>query len=161
MEKESFASLKKSPPALGGCPAWPRNRSTPSALPVRLTPDASYQTRLWLGVLCGVLLGLSNASFIWATRTIFSRLSPVPPIAALPVVPAPTAKALAVLSITETNLREWERRCSPPPKLARVGSTCCASFCKSSCAPPCVQDFLHRPGWRECAPSETRNHLPS
>ncbi len=116
MEKESFASLKKSPPALGGCPAWPRNRSTPSALPVRLTPDASYQTRLWLGVLCGVLLGLSNASFIWATRTIFSRLSPVPPIAALPVVPAPTAKALAVLSITETNLREWERRCSPPPQ---------------------------------------------
>ncbi|NBV22682.1 MAG: ABC transporter ATP-binding protein [Proteobacteria bacterium] len=41
-----------------------------------------YQSRLWLGVLCGVLLGFSNASFIWATKTIFSRLSPEPVAAA-------------------------------------------------------------------------------
>ena len=37
-----------------------------------------YQSRLWLGVLCGVLLGLSNASFIWATKTIFGRLEAKP-----------------------------------------------------------------------------------
>ena len=37
-----------------------------------------YQSRLWLGVLCGVLFGFSNASFIWATKTIFTRLSPAP-----------------------------------------------------------------------------------
>lgn len=52
-----------------------------------------YQSRLWLGVLCGVLLGLSNASFIWATRTIFSRLSPEAPVVAS-VVPVPPTKAL-------------------------------------------------------------------
>ncbi|MEN9572887.1 MAG: hypothetical protein RL514_742 [Verrucomicrobiota bacterium] len=38
-----------------------------------------YQSRLWLGVLCGVLFGLSNASFIWATKTIFTRLDTNPP----------------------------------------------------------------------------------
>ncbi|MBI5801703.1 MAG: ABC transporter ATP-binding protein [Verrucomicrobia bacterium] len=55
-----------------------------------------YQSRLWLGVLCGVLLGLSNASFIWATRTIFSRLSPEPAAAtATTVVPAASTRALA------------------------------------------------------------------
>lgn len=51
-----------------------------------------YQSRLWLGVLCGVLLGLSNASFIWATKTIFSRLSPEP--AAATVIPRAPSNAL-------------------------------------------------------------------
>lgn len=35
-----------------------------------------YWGRLVLGILMGVLFGLSNASFIWATRTLFSRLAP-------------------------------------------------------------------------------------
>ncbi|PAW89311.1 MAG: multidrug ABC transporter ATP-binding protein [Pedosphaera sp. Tous-C6FEB] len=48
-----------------------------------------YQSRLWLGVLCGILLGLSNASFIWATKTIFVRLEnkPVAPAKAGKDVP--------------------------------------------------------------------------
>ncbi len=59
-----------------------------------------YQSRLWLGVLCGVLFGLSNASFIWAIKTIFTRLDPKPSVAAAatlpnPVVAAPLAAALA------------------------------------------------------------------
>ena len=51
-----------------------------------------YQSRLWLGVLCGVLFGLSNASFIWATKTIFTRLSPAPVTTA--VSPSLPAKAV-------------------------------------------------------------------
>ncbi len=35
-----------------------------------------HWTRLLAGVLLGVLFGLSNASFVWATKTIFERLSP-------------------------------------------------------------------------------------
>lgn len=54
-----------------------------------------YQGRLFLGVLCGVLLGLSNASFIWATKTIFSRLSPETPAPAAATSPTVPAKALA------------------------------------------------------------------
>ncbi|MFA6546742.1 MAG: ABC transporter ATP-binding protein [Limisphaerales bacterium] len=69
-----------------------------------------YQSRLWVGVLCGVLLGLSNASFIWATKTIFSRLSPEPAAAApaRPVVPRMPAGAL-VAPLGE-NLGELRQR---------------------------------------------------
>lgn len=69
-----------------------------------------YQSRLWVGVLCGVLLGLSNASFIWATKTIFSRLSPEPAAAAPagPVVPRMPAGAL-VAPLGE-NLGELRQR---------------------------------------------------
>ncbi len=35
-----------------------------------------YWTRMLAGILLGVLFGLSNASFIWATQTLFERLDP-------------------------------------------------------------------------------------
>jgi ATP-binding cassette, subfamily B, bacterial MsbA len=35
-----------------------------------------YWVRLALGIFLGVLFGLSNASFVWASRTVFERLSP-------------------------------------------------------------------------------------
>ena len=37
-----------------------------------------YWTRFAAGVLLGVLFGLTNASFVWATKTLFERLEPVP-----------------------------------------------------------------------------------
>ncbi len=65
-----------------------------------------YQSRLWLGVLCGVLLGLSNASFIWATKTIFSRLSPEP--AAATVIPrAPSNALTAAFGERLDGVRQW------------------------------------------------------
>ena len=54
-----------------------------------------YQSRLWLGVLCGILLGLSNASFIWATKTIFVRLDNQPAAAAKAVKDASPGMSLA------------------------------------------------------------------
>ena len=78
------------------------NRSTRDALPAKLGKMRylksvfefgwpymrRYQSRLWLGVLCGVLFGLSNASFIWATKTIFTRLDPAPAsLTTLPLLP--------------------------------------------------------------------------
>ena len=38
-----------------------------------------YLPRFVLGVLLGVLFGLSNASFIWATKTMIGRMTPVAP----------------------------------------------------------------------------------
>ena len=35
-----------------------------------------YWSRMTAGILLGVLFGLSNASFIWATQTLFERLDP-------------------------------------------------------------------------------------
>ena len=35
-----------------------------------------YRTRLAAGILLGVLFGISNASFLWATKTLFTRLTP-------------------------------------------------------------------------------------
>src|SRR5690349_15100305 len=35
-----------------------------------------YWGRLAAGILCGILFGLSNGSFIWATRTLTDRLTP-------------------------------------------------------------------------------------
>lgn len=68
-----------------------------------------YQSRLWLGVLCGMLLGLSNASFIWATKTIFSRLSPAPVSAATEKLPSALPAATLVAPLTERlgGLRGW------------------------------------------------------
>jgi len=65
-----------------------------------------YQSRLWLGVLCGVLFGLSNASFIWATKTIFTRLSPAP----LTTTASPTQPAQAVSKPLAKQLDELRTR---------------------------------------------------
>src|SRR5262249_17619690 len=35
-----------------------------------------YRGRLIAGILLGLLFGISNASFVWATRTLFDRLTP-------------------------------------------------------------------------------------
>src|SRR5437773_340277 len=37
-----------------------------------------YWSRLSAGILLGVLFGLSNASFVWATKTLITRMSPEP-----------------------------------------------------------------------------------
>jgi len=41
-----------------------------------------YWTRMTAGILLGVLFGLSNASFIWATQTLFERLDSKPQVEA-------------------------------------------------------------------------------
>src|SRR6266404_75853 len=38
----------------------------------------NYWSRLSAGILLGVLFGLSNASFVWATKTLITRMSPEP-----------------------------------------------------------------------------------
>ncbi len=38
-----------------------------------------YRTRLFLGIVLGMLFGLSNASFVWATKTLFERMAPPDP----------------------------------------------------------------------------------
>ncbi|MDX1950856.1 MAG: ABC transporter ATP-binding protein [Verrucomicrobiota bacterium] len=38
-----------------------------------------YSTRLVLGILLGIFFGFSNATFVWATKTLFERLDPPPP----------------------------------------------------------------------------------
>jgi subfamily B ATP-binding cassette protein MsbA len=35
-----------------------------------------YRTRLFAGILLGMLFGLSNASFIWVSKTLFDRMAP-------------------------------------------------------------------------------------
>lgn len=42
-----------------------------------------YWPRMVAGVIFGVLFGLSNATFVWATKTVFARLAP-PPFAMAP-----------------------------------------------------------------------------
>ncbi len=39
-----------------------------------------YRARLFSGILLGILFGLSNASFLWATKTLFERLDPDRPV---------------------------------------------------------------------------------
>src|SRR5262245_53311334 len=41
-----------------------------------------YQARLAAGILLGMLFGLSNAGFVWATKTLISRLAPEPEVRA-------------------------------------------------------------------------------
>lgn len=43
-----------------------------------------YGSRLAAGILLGVLFGLSNASFVWATKTLITRMSPPATAAAAP-----------------------------------------------------------------------------
>ena len=38
-----------------------------------------YRTRLILGILLGMSFGVSNASFVWATKTLFDRMAPTAP----------------------------------------------------------------------------------
>ena len=45
-----------------------------------------YRARLFLGILLGFLFGISNASFVWATKTLFERMAPTDN-AALGIVP--------------------------------------------------------------------------
>lgn len=60
-----------------------------------------YWGRLLAGVLLGVFFGLSNASFIWATRTLIGRMSPeAEPTAA--VQPAPDHP--------KSSLTQWRQR---------------------------------------------------
>src|SRR5689334_17770306 len=51
-----------------------------------------YWTRLVAGVLLGILFGLTNASFVWATKVMIGRMAPVgafdPAKAAAPSAPA-------------------------------------------------------------------------
>ena len=35
-----------------------------------------YRARLFAGIVLGMLFGVSNASFVWATKTLFDRMAP-------------------------------------------------------------------------------------
>ena len=54
-----------------------------------------YWSRLTAGILLGVLFGLSNASFVWATKTLITRMSPEPSARKIDK-PQPSAGALKV-----------------------------------------------------------------
>jgi ATP-binding cassette, subfamily B, bacterial MsbA len=53
-----------------------------------------YWTRLLAGVLLGVLFGLSNASFVWATRTLIGRMNPESPVIQLATPSADQVQAV-------------------------------------------------------------------
>ncbi len=63
-----------------------------------------YWGRLVLGILLGVLFGLSNASFIWATRTLFARLAPADPGTSLTLTNAGPAAPGGSAGGSATNL---------------------------------------------------------
>jgi ATP-binding cassette, subfamily B, bacterial MsbA len=56
---------------------------------------ARYWQRLVLGVLLGVLFGLVNASFVWATKTTFQRLNPEPKDSIIAPISKPSNSPLA------------------------------------------------------------------
>ena len=57
-----------------------------------------YWSRLLAGILLGLFFGVSNASFVWATRTLTNRLAPAPPAAIQKAgIPSPLSRHLVVL----------------------------------------------------------------
>ncbi|MDB6019857.1 MAG: ABC-type multidrug transport system fused ATPase/permease subunit [Pedosphaera sp.] len=61
-----------------------------------------YRGRLIAGILLGLVFGVSNASFVWATRTLFDRLTPPEQREAAPVKKT-SDTALA------RHLKEWQK----------------------------------------------------
>jgi subfamily B ATP-binding cassette protein MsbA len=55
-----------------------------------------YRGRLAVGILLGILFGLTNASFVWATKTLIDRFNP-PPASSVSVSPVLPASAATVL----------------------------------------------------------------
>src|SRR5947207_15377937 len=72
-----------------------------------------YWVRLVLGVVVGMLFGLTNASFVWATKTIMERLE------------TPEAAAARVETHTKKvkRISEWNRRANEAidPWLPKMG----------------------------------------
>lgn len=72
-----------------------------------------YRARLAAGILLGVLFGISNASFLWATKTLFTRLTPAeqrvaPPVRTQSVPSSAVTKQLERLQISaEGALDDW------------------------------------------------------
>ncbi|MDB6019048.1 MAG: ABC-type multidrug transport system fused ATPase/permease subunit [Pedosphaera sp.] len=60
-----------------------------------------YQGRLMAGILLGMLFGVSNASFVWATKTLFERMAPqgemAPPVTVKKAATAPLAHQTEIL----------------------------------------------------------------
>src|SRR5512145_2399789 len=54
-----------------------------------------YWIRLFAGILLGVLFGMSNASFIWATKSLIERLDPVQKPAVTPAAIGASGAAAA------------------------------------------------------------------
>ncbi len=75
-----------------------------------------YWGRLVAGILFGIVFGLSNASFVWATKTLMARLTPANAEAvetAVPGEPAPAAKGLQEITSTVARIVD--------PWLPRIG----------------------------------------
>lgn len=69
-----------------------------------------YLSRYWprfaLGVLLGIFFGLSNASFIWATKTMIGRMAPENPSPA--AIPAPSKVPDPPISLSiGTRVQDW------------------------------------------------------
>ena len=63
-----------------------------------------YRTRLALGILLGVLFGFSNASFVWATKTVIARMDPAASAAPATTVAAKPAAGAGWLEDWRTRL---------------------------------------------------------
>ena len=78
---------------------------------------APYLRRYWgrmaLGIFLGVLFGLSNAAFIWATGTLFERLAPTPQTSALVLSNAAPASAATDIRLQSRPAPTTEAPSSP------------------------------------------------
>ena len=84
-----------------------------------------YRARLFAGILLGMLFGVSNAIFVWATKTLIGRMNP--PAAVVETVetatPAPASAAAPDPSELDRLKREWNDRLAAwvDPWLPAVG----------------------------------------
>jgi ATP-binding cassette, subfamily B, bacterial MsbA len=72
-----------------------------------------YWGRLAVGIVLGMLFGLSNAGFVWATKGLIGRMSPEPPpevTAVAATVPLPGAEDAAVTGRVTRLTQTWGRR---------------------------------------------------
>jgi ATP-binding cassette, subfamily B, bacterial MsbA len=82
-----------------------------------------YWGRLVLGVLLGILFGVSNAGFVWATRTLIGRMNPNPPIVAPATGDGAALTPAAEGSRVRAVISHWDQvtQSAVDPWLPRIG----------------------------------------
>jgi len=59
--------------------AGPGDDKFQANLQVRLAVSQTVSTQAFFGIMLAVFFGASNASFVWATKTLFDRMAPKDP----------------------------------------------------------------------------------
>ena len=65
-----------------------------------------YWQRLALGIVLGILFGLSNAAFVWATKTLFERLAPATITTVANPIPASEERIMTAVNTVKTNIQQ-------------------------------------------------------